>query len=165
MLTTNDGPELQPGATQTRAPQIDILMQYVKDFSFQNPNAPRALKPSSQQPSIKINIGVYAAPLGENNVEVTLRLDGKAEGEDLVLFGFERLYAGVFRILNVPPESLQPIIMVECPHLLFPFVREIVATTTRNGGFPPLLLEPVDFAALYRDRVAPAQPAPPFSPS
>jgi preprotein translocase subunit SecB len=163
MTVSNGSPELQPGASQMPAPQIGVLMQYVKDLSFENPNAPRALTPSSQQPSIKINIGVDAAPVAENNVEVTMRLDGKAEVEGLALFGFELLYAGVFRILNVPPESIQPIIMVECPRLLFPFVREIVATTTRNGGFPPLLLEPVDFAALYRGRMT--QPAPPFNPS
>jgi preprotein translocase subunit SecB len=159
MSTTNGGPAPQPGAPQTPVPQIGVLMQYVKDFSFENPNAPRALTPSAQQPSIKINIGVEAAPLAENDIEVTLRLDGKAEVQGFVLFGFELLYAGVFRILNVPPESLQPMVMIECPRLLFPFAREIVATATRNGGFPPLMLEPVDFVSLYRDRMAAAQPA------
>jgi preprotein translocase subunit SecB len=156
MSTTNGDPAPQPGASRIPVPQIGVLMQYVKDFSFENPNAPRALTPSSQQPSFKINIGVDAAPLDENEVEVTLRLDGKAEFEGLALFGFELLYAGVFKILNLPPENVQPIIMVECPRLLFPFAREIVATTIRNGGFPPLLLEPVDFAALYRDRMSAA---------
>jgi preprotein translocase subunit SecB len=135
-------------------------MQYVKDFSFENPNAPRALTPTAQQPSIKINIGVEAAPVAENDVEVMLRLDGKAEMQGSVLFGFELLYGGVFRILNVPPESLQPMVMIECPRLLFPFAREIVAAATRNGGFPPLMLDPVDFAALYRDRMAAGQPSP-----
>jgi preprotein translocase subunit SecB len=76
------------------------------------------------------------------------------------LFGFELLYAGIFRIVNVPADSLQPTVLIDCPRLLFPFAREIVATATRNGGFPPLLLEPVDFDALYRQRMAAAQPAP-----
>ena len=157
--TTNGGPgEPTPQPQQTQ-PQLNVLGQYVKDFSFENPNAPRALTPSPQQPSIKINIGVEAAPLAENDVEITLRLDGKAEVQGFVLFGFELLYAGVFRILNVPPESLQPMVMIECPRLLFPFAREIVATATRNGGFPPLMLEPVDFASLYRERMASAQQA------
>ena len=89
----------------------------------------------------------------------TLRLDGKAEAQGFLLFGFELLYAGVFRILNVPPESVQPMVLIECPRLLFPFAREIIASATRNGGFPPLLLEPVDFAALYRERMTTAQPA------
>jgi preprotein translocase subunit SecB len=159
MSTTNDAPAPQP-ETQIPVPQIDVLMQYVKDFSFENPNAPRALTPSSEQPSFKINFGIDVARLAENDVEVTLRLDGKAEVQGLMLFGFELLYAGVFRILN-PPESVQPIILVECPRVLFPFAREIVATAVRNGGFSPLLLEPVDFAALYRDRLAAAQAAAP----
>jgi preprotein translocase subunit SecB len=163
MSTTNGGPAPQPGAPQMPGPQIGVLMQYVKDFSFENPNAPRSLTPGPQQPSIKINIGVEAAPLAETDVEVVLRLDGKAEVQDSVLFGFELLYAGVFRVLNIPPESLQPMIMIECPRLLFPFAREIVATATRNGGFPPLMLEPVDFASLYRQRMAAAQPAAPPS--
>jgi preprotein translocase subunit SecB len=159
MSTTNGGPTPQAGDPQIPVPQLGVLVQYVKDFSFENPNAPRALTPNAQQPSIKINIGVEVAPLTESDVEVTLRLEGKAEVQGFVLFGFELLYAGVFRILNVPQESLQPMVMIECPRLLFPFAREIVATATRNGGFPPLMLEPVDFAALYRDRMAAGQPA------
>jgi preprotein translocase subunit SecB len=159
MSMTNGGPE-----PQVTMPQLGILMQYVKDFSFENPNAPRSIAPSTQQPAININISVDAAPLTETDVEVTLRLEGKAESQGMLLFGFELLYAGVFRIHNVPPESLQPTILIECPRLLFPFAREIIATSSRNGGFPPLLLEPVDFVAIYRQRMAAAQPAPVFPP-
>ena len=159
MSTTNGGPA--PQAPQPRMPvaQIGVLVQYVKDFSFENPNAPRSLTPNPQQPAIQINVGVEATPLSDNDVEVTLRLEGKAEAQGFLLFSFELLYSGVFRILNVPPESVQPMVLIECPRLLFPFAREIVASATRNGGFPPLLLEPVDFAALYRERMATAQPA------
>jgi len=135
MSMTNGGPEPQMGV-----PQLGIVMQYVKDFSFENPNAPRSLAPSPQQPTININIAVEAAPLGDTDFEVTLRMEGKAQSDELLMFGFELLYSGVFRVLNVPPESLQPTVMIECPRLLFPFAREIVATATRNGGFPPLLL-------------------------
>ncbi len=163
MSATNGGPQPQTGP-QLPMPQVGILTQYVKDFSFENPNAPRSLAPSAQQPAININIGVDAAPLGTTDVEVTLRLDGKAESQGLLLFGFELLYCGIFRILNVPADSLQPTVMIECPRLLFPFAREIVATATRNGGFPPLLLEPVDFVTLYRQRMAAAQPAPAVPP-
>jgi preprotein translocase subunit SecB len=155
MSVTNGGP-----VPQMPIPQIGVLAQYVKDFSFENPSAPRSLAPSTQQPNIAINIAVEAAPLGETNFEVTLRLEGKADSQGMLLFGFELLYAGVFRVLNVPADSLQPTILIECPRLLFPFAREIIATATRNGGFPPLLLEPVDFAELYRQRMAAAQPAP-----
>jgi preprotein translocase subunit SecB len=163
MSMTNGGPE-----PQLAMPQLGVLLQYVKDFSFENPNAPRSMAPSAQQPAISINISVDAAPLTETDVEVTLRLDGKAESQGLLLFGFELLYAGVFRIQNVPAESLQPTVLIECPRLLFPFAREIIATATRNGGFPPLLLEPVDFVAIYRQRMAAAQPAtavPPLNPN
>ena len=162
MSATNSGPEPQVGIPQAPMPQLGVLMQYVKDYSFENPNAPRSMAPSTQQPTININIAVDAAPLTETDCEVTLRLDGRAESQGLLLFGFELLYAGVFRILNVPPESLQPTVMIECPRLLFPFAREIIATATRNGGFPPLLLEPVDFVSLYRQRLAATPPASPF---
>jgi len=161
MSMTNGGPE-----PQMVMPQIGVLAQYVKDFSFENPNAPRSMAPSTQQPAISIQIGVDAAPMSGSDVEVTLRLEGKAESQGMLLFGFELLYCGVFRIQNVPPDSLQPVVLIECPRLLFPFAREIVAAATRNGGFPPLLLEPVDFVALYRQRMAATQPAPaPLNPS
>jgi preprotein translocase subunit SecB len=159
MSTTNGGPAPQASQPQMPVPQIGVLVQYVKDFSFENPNAPRSLSPNPQQPAIQINVGVDASPLSDSDIEVTLRLEGKAEAQGLLLFGFELLYAGVFRVLNLPPESVQPMVLIECPRLLFPFAREIIATATRNGGFPPLMLEPVDFAALYRERMAAAQPA------
>jgi preprotein translocase subunit SecB len=87
-------------------------------------------------------------------VEVELRLEGKAEAAGSVLFNIELLFAGVFRIQNVPQEQLDPVVMIECPRLLFPFAREIIATTVRNGGFPPLMLDPIDFVALYQQRMA-----------
>jgi preprotein translocase subunit SecB len=101
--------------------------------------------------------------VAETDFEVELKLDGKAEIPGMVLFSFELVYAGVFRIQNVPQEALQPLVMIECPRLLFPFAREIIATAVRNGGFPPLLLDPIDFVALYQQRLAQAQteqPAP-----
>jgi preprotein translocase subunit SecB len=87
-----------------------------------------------------------------------LKIDGKAElPGNTVLFAFELQYAGVFRIQNVPPEGVQPLMLIECPRLLFPFAREIIATTVSNGGFPPLMLDPVDFADLYRQNMARSQ--------
>jgi preprotein translocase subunit SecB len=158
MSTTNGGP-LPEGAIA----QIGVLGQYVKDLSFENPNAPRSLAPSGQQPTINIQVNVEATPLGTTDFEVTLRLEGKAEVQNTTLFSFELLYAGAFRIQNVPAESVQPVVLIECPRLLFPFAREIVANAVRNGGFAPLLLDPVDFAALYRQRFAGEQSAPPQS--
>jgi preprotein translocase subunit SecB len=88
---------------------------------------------------------------------VELKIEGRAEAASTLLFAFDLLYAGVFRIQNVPQERLQPLVMIECPRLLFPFAREIVGTAVRNGGFAPLLLDPVDFVALYQQRVAAMQ--------
>ena len=143
-------------------PQLNVLAQYTKDLSFENPNAPASLGPQAQQPAINIQINVDAGPLSGSttDVEVALRLEGKAEAQGLLLFGIELVFAGIFRIQNVPADSMQPIVLIECPRLLFPFAREIIATAVRNGGFPPLLLDPVDFVGLYRQKMAQQQPAP-----
>src|SRR5262249_42547313 len=127
-------------------------------------NAPRSLTPSQTQPAINIQINVGVQQLAETDYEVSLKLEGKADSADNVLFAFDLTFAGVFRVQNVPPQTLQPLIMIECPRLLFPFAREIVATAVRNGGFPPLLLDPVDFVSLYQQRAAQMQaqqPPPP----
>src|SRR5271156_5754987 len=163
MSETNGGPQPQE-APQQAMPQIGVLAQYVKDLSFENPNAPRSMAPTGQQPTINIQVNVDASPIAATDFEVTLRLEGKAESQGMLLFGFELVFAGAFRIQNVPADSLQPVVLIECPRLLFPFAREIVATAVRNGGFAPLLLDPIDFVNLYRQRMAageasPAQPA------
>jgi preprotein translocase subunit SecB len=159
MSMTNGGP--QP---QMAMPQIGVLAQYVKDLSFENPHAPRSIAPSTQQPAINVQVNVEAAPMSETDFEVTLNINGKAESQGMVLFAFELVFAGVFRIQNAPPESMQPIVLIECPRLLFPFAREIIATATRNGGFAPLLLAPIDFVSLYRQRMAAAPAAAPPQP-
>ena len=165
MATTgNGGPAPSPGAQQSQA-QLTVLGQYIKDFSFENPNAPRSLTPSQTQPAINIQINVGAQQLAQTDFEVSLNLEGKAESAGTVLFAFDLTFAGVFRVQNVPAETLQPIVMIECPRLLFPFAREIVATSVRNGGFPPLLLDPVDFVALYQQRAAQMQSPQPTTPS
>ena len=159
MSTTNGGPH-----AEMPMPQIGVLVQYVKDLSFENPHAPRSMAPSSAQPAINIQVNVEAAQAGDADFEVTLRIEGKAESQGMLLFNFELVYGGIFRVQNVPADSLQPVVMIECPRLLFPFAREIIASTTRNGGFAPLLLNPIDFVALYRQRMASAAAAPPSIP-
>ena len=148
-MTNGNGnpPEAAP------APQLNVLAQYTKDLSFENPNAPASLQPQEQQPQINIQINVNANNLSEHEYEVTLSVEGKAENAGKMIFSFELAYAGVFRIQNVPQENLHPLIMIECPRLLFPFAREIVATAVRDGGFPPLMLDPVDFVGLYRQNM------------
>ena len=157
MSTTNGGPAEAPA--QDGQPQLNVVAQYIKDFSFENPNAPRSLMTGGQQPQIGIQIKVDAAPLSDTDVEVALKLEGTAELNGSTMFAFDLTYGGVFRIRNVPQESLNALVLIECPRLLFPFAREIIANTVRNGGFPPLLLDPVDFVALYRRRMSELQPA------
>jgi preprotein translocase subunit SecB len=124
------------------------------------------MAPTGQQPTINIQVNVDASPIAATDFEVTLRLEGKAESQGMLLFSFELVFAGAFRIQNVPADSLQPVVLIECPRLLFPFAREIVATAVRNGGFAPLLLDPIDFVSLYRQRLTAAQPAsPPLNPN
>jgi preprotein translocase subunit SecB len=164
MSATNGGPQPQTAMPQAAVPQIGVLAQYVKDFSFENPNAPRSMAPGGQQPTINIQVNVDAAPMNGTDFEVTLRLEGNAESQGLLLFSFELVFSGAFRVQNVAQDSLQPVVLIECPRLLFPFAREIIATAVRNGGFAPLLLDPIDFVSLYRQRLAGIQPAPPPQP-
>jgi preprotein translocase subunit SecB len=156
-MATNGGE--QPQAQQS-PPQLNVLAQYIKDFSFENPNAPRSLAPGETPPAINIQINVGVGQLAPTDYEVSLKLEGKAEGAGTILFVFDLTFAGVFRIQNVPPESVHPVVMIECPRLLFPFAREIIASSVRAGGFPPLLLDPVDFVALYQQRMAQMQQQP-----
>ena len=143
--------------------RLTVLVQYSKDFSFENPNAPRTLGPQQQSPNISVQINVNARQLGPTDYEVNLVLEGSAgEGEN-TLFKFELNYAGVFRVENIPPEQTQPAVMIEGPRLLFPFARQIIADAVRNGGYPPLYIDPIDFQALFLQRVAAALGAQPGS--
>ena len=164
MSSTNGGTAEAPAPGA--APQLMVLGQYIKDLSFENPNAPGSLQQQAQ-PQINITVNVSANPVSATDVDVELRLEGKAQSADggAVMFNIELVFAGMFRIQNVPQEHVQPIVMIECPRLLFPFAREIVATSVRNGGFPPLLLDPVDFVALYQQRAAQMQSPQPTTPS
>ena len=135
------------------APMLSALGQYIKDLSFENPNAPRSLSQQDQSPNINISVNVNARPIADQDFEVELALSGQAgEGANTV-FRFDLKYAGIFRIQNVPSEAIQAVVMIECPRLLFPFARQIVADCVRNGGFPPLFIDPIDFAGLYRQRM------------
>ena len=145
------------GAQDESTPSLNALAQYTKDFSFENPNAPRSLTPQEQGPQISIQVNVNAKQLAETDFEVDLTLEGDAKTADDVLFKFELTYSGVFRIRNVPQDQLHPVVMIECPRLLFPFARQMVAEAVRNGGFPPLYIDPIDFVGLYRQKAAEAQ--------
>jgi len=150
-------PAAQPGAPQQN---ISVLAQYVKDLSFENPGSPQSLRSRQNAPAINISINVQGGEMRNNEVEIQLRLEVRAMDGQAVLFAIELIYAGLFRLTNIPQEAVAPLLMIECPRLLFPFARQIIADASRNGGFPPLLVDPVDFAALYRQRLAEAQSAP-----
>ncbi|MHB8885366.1 MAG: protein-export chaperone SecB [Methylovirgula sp.] len=134
-------------------PALNAMVQYTKDFSFENPNAPRSLGPQSQAPNIAIQVNVNVRQMAETDFEVELLLEGSAADGTDVLFKFELNYAGLFRLINIPQNEMHPIVMIECPRLLFPFARQIVAEAVRSGGFPPLYIDPIDFAGLYRRRL------------
>ncbi len=148
------GKDGQPTAV-AGGPNLNVLTQYVKDFSFENPGAPQSLRVRpGNAPNINISIGVQSAPLGNNEFEVELRIDARATEGQAVLFAIEMVYAGVFRFTNIPADQARAVALIECPRLLFPFARQVVADASRNGGFPPLLIDPVDFVAMYRQQIA-----------
>jgi preprotein translocase subunit SecB len=134
-------------------PSIRILGQYLKDLSFESPNAPQALAAQQAQPDINIAVNVNARNLAATDFEVELHLDAKASSQDKVVFAAELIFCGTFRLENFPQQMMHPTVLIECPRLLFPFARQILAEATRNGGFPPLMLDPIDFASMYQRRL------------
>ena len=143
--------------TQSASPSINILAQYTKDLSFENPGAPRSLQARDNAPNINIGVNVNANPLSDTDFDVVLSLNAEAKDGDKVVFAAELVYGGVFRITGFPQEHMLPVLFIECPRLLFPFARQIVADVTRNGGFPPLMIDPIDFAQMFSQRMAEEQ--------
>ncbi|CDZ30012.1 protein-export chaperone SecB [Neorhizobium galegae] len=142
---------------QAETPSLNILAQYTKDLSFENPGAPRSLQARDKAPAININVNVNANPLSEADFDVILTLNAEAKDGDKVVFAAELVYGGVFRITGFPQEHMLPLLFIECPRLLFPFARQIIADVTRNGGFPPLMIDPIDFAQMFTQRMAEEQ--------
>jgi preprotein translocase subunit SecB len=140
-----------------QAPTLNILAQYTKDLSFENPGAPTSLRGRDKAPAMNINVNVNTNPMTDNQYDVTLTLTAKAAYDKDVLFNVELVYGGVFRVEGFPQEHMLPILFIECPRILFPFARQIIAEATRNGGFPPLLIDPIDFTAMFNQRVAEEQ--------
>ena len=138
--------------TQETRPQLGIQTQYVKDLSFENPSALNRPPEAERSPQITVNVQVEARRLSETEFEVVLQITAHASHEEKPVFLVELSYAGVFTFIGIPADAMQPALLIECPRLLFPFARRIVADVTRDGGFPPLLLAPIDFMALYRSR-------------
>jgi len=134
-------------------PPLQLNVQYTKDLSFEVPGAPEIYISLREQPRVDLTLDVQARPLqgGTNVFEVSLQIRADAKVQDQACFIAELSYCGVFT-LNVPEAQLEPVLLVECPRLLFPFARNILAEVTRDGGFPPVMLAPIDFVALWQSR-------------
>lgn len=139
----------EEAATPPQPPVMKCLNQYIRDLSFENIAAQKNLG-NTASPEINVQVNLDARKGDNNNYEVILKLTINADAEDKKVFLLEIDYAGVFHVENVPEEQLHPFLMIECPRMLFPFVRQIVRNTTADGGYPPLNVDPIDFMALYR---------------
>jgi preprotein translocase subunit SecB len=145
---------LQPeGAVQ---PAIRILAQFVKDLSFENPRAPESLRGGGQPPQIDLAVELNAQAREAGIFEIELKLGASAKRDAEPVFQVELLYGGLFQVVGVEAEDLEQVLLIECPRYLFPFARRLIADLSAEGGFPPLMLEPIDFAAIYLARKAQA---------
>ena len=136
---------------QEQQPSMSLRAQYIKDLSFENPHAPMSLFNQEQAPKVDLNIELAASTIGENTYELSMQFTIRASA-DKTIFITELAYAGVFEITGVPAERLDQVLFIDCAFMLFPFARRVIADVTRDGGFPPLLLDPVDFVSLYMRR-------------
>ena len=148
MTTDTDADHSTNGLDESTTMQINA--QYIKDFSFENPNSPGSLQPKTE-PSVEVNVDVQAVSLSDHVYEVSLTTSITGRDETQTLFIIELVYAGIFTLQAEGDDNIQPALLIDCPQLLFPFARSIIASVTQNGGFPPLLLQPVNFAQLYID--------------
>ena len=154
---TDETPQAAPNATAPQPPRMQILAQYVRDLSFENIVAQRGLNGAEVTPEVSVQVSLDARKRStEHQYEVIckFRVGSKNTADDANLFMCELDYGGVFHVEGVPEDQLHPFLMIECPRMLFPFIRRIISDTTRDGGFPPVNLDPVDFVALYRQEIA-----------
>lgn len=147
----NDIPGAAVANGEDTLPQVGLISQYIKDLSFENPNAPAVYQWQGQpQIDVQFNIGsTKVAEDGHQVHEVVLKVDVRAVAADKTAFVVDLSYAGLFGLRNVPEDQVRPFLLAEAPRLMFPFARRVLADVTRDGGFPPLLLEPIDFGQLY----------------
>ena len=135
-------------------PAIRILAQYVRDLSFENPRAPEALRAGAAAPQIELGVQLNAQSREGGVFEVEMKLTAAARRDAEPVFQIELVYAGLFQVVGVEQEDLEQVLMIECPRYLFPFARRLISDLSAEGGFPPLMLEPMDFAAIYLARKA-----------
>jgi preprotein translocase subunit SecB len=137
-------------ALETQKPiEAQVIAQFIKDLSFENPGIGKLIEGPTDTPNIKIEINVGAKKLKPELFESAIEFKAVATSKDGTIYDLELVYAGLFRLKNIPDQALEPFLLVNCPTLIFPFLRRLVADLTREGGFPPLLLDPFDFAQLF----------------
>ncbi len=157
--------DLSGNGSDNGAPETDgrgslgVNAQYIKDLSFESPNVLRIISQPGGQPEVQFNLGVQANTVGPDLYEVTLTVRAEAKRDGLVAFIIELAYAGVFTITGIPQDQMEPVLFIEGPRLLFPFARAIISDLTRDGGYTPLMLNPIDFVDLYRRKLAERQAA------
>jgi preprotein translocase subunit SecB len=139
-------------AAGAEAPQVAALAQYVKDLSVENPSAPQVFQ-WQEQPQLDVQFNIQVNKIADEVHEVVLKIDASARSASGVHFVLDLSYAGIFGLRNLPEEALPAFLLVEAPRLLFPFARQVVASSTQDAGFPPLMLDPIDFAGIYMSQV------------
>jgi preprotein translocase subunit SecB len=143
-----------PAPEPTTAPGIRVLAQFIRDLSFENPRAPDSMHASQAQPAIDLGVELSARGRIDGLFEVDMKLSATAARENEPVFHLELVYGGLFAVTGVAEQDIEPMLLIECPRFLFPFARRIVSDMTTDGGFPPFMLEPLDFAAIYAQRKA-----------
>jgi preprotein translocase subunit SecB len=149
---TNGHPEGEKAKQAGPPVQVKVMGQYIKDMSFENPNIGKLLKEPSDNPNLQLAINVTAQAVDSDVYESAIDFNAQATNKLGTVYEIDLVYAGLFKVQNIPPQALEPFLLINCPTILFPFLRRIVADISREGGFPPLLLDPFDFAALYMRR-------------
>ena len=147
---TDVAAEPAQSAPDAEQPGLRIVTQFSRDLSFENPRAPESLRVPTAQPSMELQVEMNARGRPDRLFEVDLKLAATATSEGQTNFHVELVYGGVFQISGVPEQDLEAVLLIECPRYLFPFARRIIADLSTDGGFPPLLLEPIDFAGVYQ---------------
>ena len=156
-MTDTDAAGPETNGAEAPEPGIRILAQFIRDLSFENPRAPETLRAQNAvQPQIEMGVEMNARGREDGLFEVDLKLSARATRDDGPVFHVELVYGGVFQINGVPPQDLEPVLLIECPRFLFPFARRVIGDVTSDGGFPPFMLDPIDFAGVYAARKAQA---------
>lgn len=146
-----------PRAEAVVKPNVRMLAQYVKEFTFNSPNAPRSLRATTEQPNLQLDVGVGQSQIDKDVYEVMIKVTGLATNKAGAMYDLKLVYAGLFEITGFAAEQVQPVLFINCPALVFPFLRQLIGDMTRAGAFSPVWLDPIDWGGLYHQRVAALQ--------